>query len=51
VATTNSWVLAFDVSAALLLAAAIVTGVLVRTRRAQPPEVVSSTAEVSHIAV
>jgi hypothetical protein len=29
-ATTNSWVLAFDVSAALLLAASIATGVLVR---------------------
>jgi hypothetical protein len=49
-ATTNSWVLAFDVSAALLLAAAIVTGVLVRTGRAQPAEAVQIPTDVSDLA-
>jgi MFS family permease len=51
VATTNSWVLAFTVSAALLLAAAIVTGLLVRTGAAPRPERVPSRAEVSDLAV
>jgi EmrB/QacA subfamily drug resistance transporter len=46
-ATTNSWVLAFEVSAGLLLGAAIVTGVLVRTGRAPSPEAVTRPAEVS----
>jgi hypothetical protein len=46
-ATTNSWVLAFQVSAGLLLAAAIVTGVLVRTGRAPSAEGVTRPAEVS----